>query len=579
MASSYQNPYMNAMTQGGALANQTAQTASSFGQNAIKGFDSSASIALKLDQLLMEEENHRDKMLMESQKQLADSVYKQQALALDTYKANSQVDYQNRSLAETSKFHEQTLSNDAERLKIQELARKDDLSYKNSVLKNSSSELKHKQMVDFINVQKLMADPNMTLEDKQALESRLNTIPAFQEYLGKGGKASDALPSVATDTSNQKKTIETEITDYDSYGNVTGSRKETIPMDYGESEPAPMSAGTKYAVDNKYVSPDQGHLYNVTNLSGKAINDLFKGGNGIKYMDTNAVINSMNSKDPGAATNSLKAFSQAFSSAYEKGDADSKSIGMNKLMAISEKTKNPELTRAAIIGTLSSYEKRQTAFKEAGMHTYADQENTMANSHKYQKTDDIKEDIDTLLENKMFAGFFGQGQNDNDATTKIASMRSQYAKIYGKDDFPKVLKFLTNNKDGWFSSLGLSGNSAEFKGLSFKAGEYASQVGVIPKSEAPKENEFMNPYTGETVYYKSEQNYSEAVDKIKNLSADKKQELKKSILLDVDSYNRGNITPRTKNAMGLFALTALNSAREKQLDDSALKLVSDIFSK
>jgi len=29
----------------------------------------------------------------------------------------------------------------------------------------------------------------------------------------------------------------------------------------------------------------------------------------------------------------------------------------------------------------------------------------------------------------------------------------------------------------------------------------------------------------------------------------------------------------------LFALTALNSAREKQLDDSALKLVSDIFSK
>jgi len=201
----YTNPYMNAMTQGGALANQTAQTASSFGQNAIKGFDSSASIALKLDQLLMEEENHRDRMLMESQKQLADSVYKQQALALDTYKANSQVDYQNRSLAETSKFHEQTLGNDAERLRIQELARQDDLSYKNSVLKNSSSELKHKQMVDFINVQKLMADPNMTLEDKQALESRLNTIPAFQEYLGKGGKASDALPSVATDTSNQKK--------------------------------------------------------------------------------------------------------------------------------------------------------------------------------------------------------------------------------------------------------------------------------------------------------------------------------------------------------------------------------------
>jgi len=104
----YTNPYMSAMTQGGALANQTAQTASSFGQNAIKGFDSSASIALKLDQLLMEEENHRDKMLMESQKQLADSVYKQQALALDTYKANSQVDYQNKSLDITSKHYDDT---------------------------------------------------------------------------------------------------------------------------------------------------------------------------------------------------------------------------------------------------------------------------------------------------------------------------------------------------------------------------------------------------------------------------------------------------------------------------------------
>jgi len=47
-------------------------------------------------------------MLMESQKQLADSVYKQQALALDTYKANSQVDYQNKSLDITSKHYDDT---------------------------------------------------------------------------------------------------------------------------------------------------------------------------------------------------------------------------------------------------------------------------------------------------------------------------------------------------------------------------------------------------------------------------------------------------------------------------------------
>ena len=39
------NPFMNAMAQGGQLANQSMATAAQFGANAIKAFDSGGSLA------------------------------------------------------------------------------------------------------------------------------------------------------------------------------------------------------------------------------------------------------------------------------------------------------------------------------------------------------------------------------------------------------------------------------------------------------------------------------------------------------------------------------------------------------
>lgn len=178
----YQNPYMDAMYKGGTLANQTANTAAQFGQNAIKAFDSSASIALKLDALLQEEMIHRDKMVVESQKQLMESFQHQQEMAFkekDLDARQNRWGELNEQYRETQQINAQNRAEDLElkkrRWEVQDKQHNENLAIQNMNIENNYD----KKNIDLLNL--YLKNAKNAIKDQMAKE--INAIKNNPDYV------------------------------------------------------------------------------------------------------------------------------------------------------------------------------------------------------------------------------------------------------------------------------------------------------------------------------------------------------------------------------------------------------------
>lgn len=112
------NPYMDAMSTGGQLANQSMGVASQFGSNAIKSFDSAGNLAFKLDSLLQEAEAQRHNQMLDIQNSLTKQFQHQQEMEFN---------YKKQQFAEQQ--HNENLNFSYEKLRANEEQHETSLEY------------------------------------------------------------------------------------------------------------------------------------------------------------------------------------------------------------------------------------------------------------------------------------------------------------------------------------------------------------------------------------------------------------------------------------------------------------------
>lgn len=110
------NPYMDAMSAGGQLANQSMGVASQFGSNAINAFDSAGNLAFKLDSLLQEAEAQRYNQMMDIQDSLIKQFQFQQEMAFN----QQQQQFKEKEHRENLAYNYENMELNRDRLAVQE---------------------------------------------------------------------------------------------------------------------------------------------------------------------------------------------------------------------------------------------------------------------------------------------------------------------------------------------------------------------------------------------------------------------------------------------------------------------------
>jgi len=549
----YTNPYMNAMTQGGALANQTAQTASSFGQNAIKGFDSSASIALKLDQLLMEEENHRDKMLMESQKQLADSVYKQQALALDTYKANSQVDYQNKNLDIQAATQKDNAYYHNESLRLKEESNIAAKNYQSKSLGQDHFKIKASTL------QSIMNSPSSTLEDQAMAKDQLMTMFKLPT------EKLDASPSTAQLARHSGFTeTKGESAAYDAYGN-------SVPVEHTNSyftEPKASEAivspyaskavfGTPAADYAKYMIIDPKITAGAYDIIKKdpylAMNDkAILESKDLGFYNSPFFIGTLNNGTDKAKTKAYQSLEALYS------NPSSKPIAMNAIMNIKDDNQKIKM------------------FEQLGDHNTVKIFKNIANADKIAKDNSTNtvSDFSIIVQKNIFSRGLGENQSPV-SQQSIERISSAFIKETGQDLVGSSFKLLSSLSR---NNLGVMGNTEDYAHLSDDINKFTSKL-KLPSgkkiSVIEEDYESFNEYTGDNVYGKSV-NMTKTMEQFKNLSDKDKAVLNEAVILGASAHANGSMNELDRQAAMLFGLNAAGVLDSKGKNTGFMKFVEGI---
>lgn len=134
------NPYMDAMSAGGQLANQSMSVASQFGGNAIKAFDSAGNLAFKLDSLLQEAEAQRYNQMMDIQDSLIKQFQFQQEMAFN----QQQQQFKEKEHRENLAYNYENMELNRDRLAVQENYYNDSIRLRENQLVESDQNQKAK---------------------------------------------------------------------------------------------------------------------------------------------------------------------------------------------------------------------------------------------------------------------------------------------------------------------------------------------------------------------------------------------------------------------------------------------------